>query len=46
MGSVTEQTLAEAKVPVLAVKHFGAQLGLLEVLLDRRFRGRRSPRFD
>jgi nucleotide-binding universal stress UspA family protein len=46
LGSVTEETLMEARVPVLVVKHFGAQLGLLQVLLDRSFRQKRTPRFD
>jgi nucleotide-binding universal stress UspA family protein len=37
LGSVTEETIIETRVPLLAVKHFGARLGVLEALLDRRF---------
>ncbi|MBI5083978.1 MAG: universal stress protein [Acidobacteria bacterium] len=37
LGSVTEQMLVETRVPLLAVKHFGSRLGVLEALLDRRF---------
>jgi sulfate permease, SulP family len=36
LGSETEQVIIESRVPVLAVKHFGARRSLLEVLLDRR----------
>ena len=36
LGSVTEQTLIETRLPLLAVKHFGARMGVLEALLDRR----------
>jgi nucleotide-binding universal stress UspA family protein len=46
LGSITEATLMEAKVPLLVVKHFGAQLGLLQVLLDRSSRMKANPRFD
>lgn len=38
LGSVTEETIIETKIPLLVVKHFGARLGLLQVLLDRKFR--------
>jgi nucleotide-binding universal stress UspA family protein len=44
LGSVAEETIIETKVPLLVVKHFGARLGLLQVLLDRSFRTRTSPR--
>jgi SulP family sulfate permease len=37
LGSVTEETIMEARVPLLAVKHYGARLGVLQALLDRRF---------
>jgi len=37
LGSVTEETILEARVPLLAVKHYGARLGVLQALLDRRF---------
>lgn len=35
LGSVTEKTIQLSPVPVLAVKRFGAQMGLLEGLLER-----------
>ncbi len=44
LGSVAEETLIESRVPTLVVKHFGARLGLLQVLLDRRFQQRSGPR--
>ena len=34
LGSETEQVIVESRIPVLAVKHFGARRRLLEVLLD------------
>ena len=37
LGSVTEDMIIETRVPLLAVKHFGARLGVLQALLDRRF---------
>lgn len=37
LGSVTEETILSTRVPLLAVKHFGARLGVLQALLDRRF---------
>jgi nucleotide-binding universal stress UspA family protein len=37
LGSVTEEMILETRVPLLAVKHFGARLGVLQALLDRRF---------
>ena len=40
LGSVTEEMIIETRAPLLAVKHFGARLGVLEALLDRRFRQR------
>lgn len=46
LGSVTEQVLSETRIPTLVVKHFGARMGLLQVLLDRRFRERPGPHFD
>ena len=46
LGSVTEGVIIEARTPVLVVKHFGARLGVLQVILDRRFRQRGSPQFD
>lgn len=44
LGSVAEATIIESRVPMLVVKHFGARLGLLQVLLDRRFQRRTGPR--
>jgi nucleotide-binding universal stress UspA family protein len=46
LGSVTEGVIIEARTPVLIVKHFGARLGLLQLLLDRTFRLRGGPHFD
>jgi nucleotide-binding universal stress UspA family protein len=40
LGSVTEAVILETSVPLLAVKHFGARMGVLQALLDRRFRER------
>jgi nucleotide-binding universal stress UspA family protein len=37
LGSVTEQTIVETRLPLLAVKHFGARMSVLQALLDRRF---------
>lgn len=38
LGSVTDEMISESMIPLFAVKHFGAQMKLLEALLDRRFR--------
>ena len=43
LGSVTEGVIIAARTPVLVVKHFGAQIGLLRMLLDRTVHGRDSP---
>jgi len=45
LGSVTEGVVIEARTPVLVVKHFGAQLNLLQMLLRRTFRKKGSPHF-
>ncbi len=37
LGSVTEETIVDTSQPLLAVKHFGARMGVLQALLDRRF---------
>ena len=37
LGSVTEEMLQMTPVPLLAVKHFGARMGVVQALLDRRF---------
>jgi nucleotide-binding universal stress UspA family protein len=35
LGSVTEETIGETRVPLLVVKHYGAQLGILRALLEK-----------
>ncbi len=45
IGSETEHALLWSDVPVLAVKHFGARLRLLEALADARLRQRDNPQF-
>lgn len=37
LGSETEHTIIESQIPVLAVKHFGARINILQALLDKRF---------
>lgn len=37
LGSATEEMIIESRVPLLAVKHFGARMGVLQSLLDRKF---------
>lgn len=37
LGSVTDETMGQTSFPLLVVKHFGAQMNVLEALLDRRF---------
>ena len=38
LGSTAEEVIIDTRKPVLLVKHFGATLGVLEAMLDRRFR--------
>jgi nucleotide-binding universal stress UspA family protein len=38
LGSTAEEVIINTRRPVLLVKHFGATLGVLEALLDKRFR--------
>jgi nucleotide-binding universal stress UspA family protein len=45
LGSVTEETIRETRVPLLVVKHFGAQMGFLEALWDKGFL-EKGPKFD
>ncbi len=45
LGSETEHCLMATPVPLLAVKHFGAHLSLLQALRDERLRKRGSERF-
>ncbi len=44
LGSETEHVIAESIVPVLAVKHFGARLNLLQAILDKKFLSRGGNR--
>lgn len=44
LGSVTSQVMAEAKIPVLAIKHFGDQMSIMEALLTSRFWERPDPK--
>jgi MFS superfamily sulfate permease-like transporter len=37
LGSATSQVIAESKIPVLAIKHFGDRVSLMETLLASRF---------
>ncbi|HEY8158681.1 MAG TPA: SulP family inorganic anion transporter [Methylobacter sp.] len=37
LGSVTSQVMSESPIPVVAIKHFGNQLGLLDTLIANRF---------
>jgi nucleotide-binding universal stress UspA family protein len=37
LGSVTEELIIETRRPLLAVKHFGTRLSVLQALLDRKF---------
>jgi nucleotide-binding universal stress UspA family protein len=46
LGSETDHVLMSSPVPVLAVKHFGASLRLLDALFDRRLRSRAGPKFS
>ncbi|HJZ57868.1 MAG TPA: universal stress protein [Gemmataceae bacterium] len=46
LGSVTEETITETLVPLLVVKHYGAQLGILRALLEKGFRKKPGPQFD
>jgi nucleotide-binding universal stress UspA family protein len=44
--SVAARALRQCRVPLLVVKHFGAQLGLLPLLRELVFAPRNSPRFN
>ena len=46
LGSVTEEMILATSVPLLAVKHFGARLSVLQPLLDRRFWHQRGLHTD
>jgi len=45
LGSVTDEVLTDCRQPILIVKHQGAALGLLGVLLARDFRSKPMPRY-
>jgi nucleotide-binding universal stress UspA family protein len=45
LGSVTEETVIQSRRPVLAVKHFGARMGLLKVLISPEVRHGNEQRF-
>jgi len=45
LGSETEHVIMNTEIPVLAVKHFGAELRLLRVLLERRFQDKGEERY-
>ena len=46
LGSVTEEMILATRVPLLAVKHFGARMGVVQALLDRRFWDQGTLRTD
>ncbi|MCI0704096.1 MAG: universal stress protein [Planctomycetia bacterium] len=46
LGSVTEETITEMTIPLLVVKHYGAQIGTLRALLELGFGSRQDPQFD
>jgi nucleotide-binding universal stress UspA family protein len=45
LGSETEQCMMTTTVPLLAIKHFGARLSLMQALRDERLRKRGDDRF-
>lgn len=46
LGSETDHVMREGLHPVLAVKHFGSQLNLLQTLLDKNFRHRSGTKYS
>jgi SulP family sulfate permease len=46
LGSVTEETIIATDIPLLVVKHYGAQMGVIEALLDRDFLRKGNLWFD
>jgi hypothetical protein len=46
LGSVAEEAITEARVPLLVVKHYGAQLGVLRALLEKGLGRQGNPQFD
>jgi nucleotide-binding universal stress UspA family protein len=46
LGSVAEEAITETRVPLLVVKHYGAQLGVIRALLEKGFGRQGNPQFD
>jgi nucleotide-binding universal stress UspA family protein len=44
LGSITSATMEETEIPLLAFKHFGSRMSLLQALLHPRTWQRRSPK--
>jgi len=44
LGSTTSETMAATKVPLLAVKHFGGRMTLMQALLNHRIWERPAPK--
>jgi SulP family sulfate permease len=44
LGSVTSEVMAASHLPVLAVKHYGRQLSMRDVLLNSQFWSKRDPK--
>jgi len=44
LGSTTSQVMAQTKIPVLAIKHFGDKVSIMETLLASRFWERPDPK--
>ncbi len=46
LGSVTSQIMADSPIPIIAIKHFGDQLGLFETLIASRFWEHTDPKIS
>jgi nucleotide-binding universal stress UspA family protein len=46
LGSVTSDAMANTKVPLLAVKHFGGRMTLREALINHRIWDQPSPKMN
>ena len=44
LGSTTSETITETTVPILAVKHFGSRMTLLDALVSHRLWDKESPK--
>lgn len=44
LGSVTSQVMADSPIPIVAIKHFGDQLGLFDTLIANRFWEHSDPK--